>query len=66
MIENRKKPDEAEDVTTYFNRGRRFIAEILRDNEHLRSKIRRLEDARRGKTEAGRRDGSSNGDADER
>jgi chemotaxis protein histidine kinase CheA len=47
MGEEREKPDAAEEATTFFNRGRRYSAEIAWDNEHLRSKIRRLEQALR-------------------
>lgn len=65
MTKKREMPDDTEAATTFFNRGRRFVVEIVRDNEHLRSKIRRLEDALRGTTEAGRRRGPQDGSADD-
>jgi len=55
MSERRTHPEEAEAASTFFNRGRRCSAEIVRDNEQLRSKIRRLEQALRVTTDAGRR-----------
>ena len=66
MSDNEKHPDEAEEAATFFNRGRRHSVEIVRDNEQLRSKIRRLEQALRGTTDAGSRSDPPRGNADER
>ena len=55
MSDDRKEQDGSEEATTFFNRGRRKCAEIVRDNEQLRSKIRRLEQALRGPTDPVRR-----------
>ena len=66
MSERRKQQDEAAEATTFFNRGRRYSAEIVKDNEQLRSKIRRLERALRGTTDAGRGRGPQGETVDER
>ena len=56
MSERQKHPEEADAASAFFNRGRRCSAEIVRDNEQLRSKIRRLEQALRGAADPGRRE----------
>jgi hypothetical protein len=62
---NNQEKDEAAEATAFFNRGRRCSIEIVRDNEQLRSKIRRLEQALRGATETGRRREPPDESADE-
>ena len=58
MSEKSKQQEEAEEAATFFNRGRRYSAEIVRDNEQLRLKILRLELTLRGTTVADRRKGA--------
>lgn len=66
MSKKPKPEDEAAEVTAFFNRGRRSSIEIVRDNEQLRSKIRKLEQALRVTTDAGRRVSPPDGGDNER
>ena len=63
MSEESKKRDET--AAVFFNRGRRYAVEVVRDNEQLRSKIRRLEQALRKTGDAGSRRRSPGENADE-
>jgi tRNA/tmRNA/rRNA uracil-C5-methylase (TrmA/RlmC/RlmD family) len=65
MSDSRKHPEEAEEASTFFNRGKSCNAEIVRDNEQLRLKIRRLEQALRRVADPVRRP-PRDGSADER
>jgi hypothetical protein len=66
MDDNKDQSDEAEQTTTFFNRGRRIAAAIVKDNEQLRAKIRRLEKALRGAAGAGSPRVPEGGSPDER
>ena len=63
MSDNGERPVEA---TTFFNRGRRYATEIMKENDQLRSKIRRLEQALRTANDAAGRRGHPGGSVDER
>ena len=66
MSKSREPEEEAREATAFFNRGRRYTADIVRENEALRSKIRRLEQTLRGAGGPGPERGTREKDAAER